>query len=327
MQIVGIDVSKLTLDVHCYGHTATADPVGNSVAGFKSLDKWLKHKVSKCKENVLIVMEYTGIYTYNLERFLEQKGWKYVKRPALDFKRSSGMRRGKTDRMDAVMISEYGYMRQSTLKPMAPLTDSQVALQQLMAHRDKLVADRASYQSRLKELKGQMGKKMNNRIEISSTYLMEVITVEINEIEREIKLAIASDEAVQTNYELVSSVRGIGFATAVHLLIATENFTRFENHRKFACYCGVAPFDHKSGSSIRGKTRVSHLANKKLKSLLTMAALTAIKYDADLKAKYEQKVQEGKPKMSAINIIRIKLIERVFTVIKRQTKYELRAVA
>jgi transposase len=301
--------------------------VTNNASGFKSLDKWMKHKVSKCKEEVLVVMEYTGIYTYNLERFLEQKGWKYVKRPALDIKRSGGMRRGKTDKLDAIMISEYGWMRQATLKPMVPLTDSQVALQQLMAHRDKLVADRASYQSRLKELKGQMGSKMNERIEQSSTYLMEVITVEIKEIEQEIKEVVASDQAVQTNFELVSSVRGIGFATAVHLIIATENFTRFENHRKFACYCGVAPFDHKSGSSIRGKTRVSHLANKKMKSLLTMAALTAIKYDADLKAKYEQKVQEGKPKMSAINIIRIKLIERIFTVIKRQSKYELRAVA
>jgi transposase len=327
MQIVGVDVSKLTLDVHCYGHSASADPVTNNPLGFKSLDKWMKHKVSKCKEDVLIVMEYTGIYTYNLERFLQEKGWKYVKRPALDIKRSAGMRRGKTDKMDAVMISQYGWMRQATLKPTAPLNDSQVALQQLMAHRDKLVADRASYQSRLKELKGQMGSKMNENIEQSSKYIMEVLTVEIKGIEKEIKQVIAADEAVQTNFELVSSVRGIGFATAVHLLITTENFTRFDNHRKFACYCGVAPFDHQSGSSIRGKTRVSHLANKKIKSLLTMAALTAIKYDADLKAKYEQKVQEGKPKMSAINIIRIKLIERVFTVIKRQTKYELRAVA
>ena len=326
MQIVGVDVSKLTLDVHCYGHPKSADPVSNDPSGFKSLDKWMKHKVSKCKDDVLVVMEYTGIYTYNLERFLQHKGWKYVKRPALDIKRSCGMRRGKTDRMDAIMISEYGWMRQATLKPMVPLTDNQVALQQLMAHRDKLVADRASYQSRLKELKGQMGSKMNESIEESSIYLMEVITVQIKEIEKEIKQTIASNEAVQTNFELISTVRGIGFATAVHLLITTENFTRFENHRKFACYCGIAPFDHKSGTSIRGKTRVSHLANKKIKSLLTMAALTAIKYDRDLKAKYEQKVQEGKPKMSAINIIRIKIIERVFTVIRRQTKYELRAV-
>lgn len=327
MQIVGVDVSKLTLDLHCYGHSTSPDPVANNPAGFKNLDKWMNKKVSKIKEDVLIVMEYTGIYTYNLERFLQKKGWKYVKRPALDIKRSCGMRRGKSDIMDARMISEYGWMRQSILKPMLPAPDSQVELQQLMAHRDKLVADKASYQCRLKELKGQMQNKMNEKIEQSSQYVIDVLTVEITEVEKAIKQAISSDEALQANYELITSIRGIGFVTAVHLLITTENFTRFENHRQFACYCGVAPFDHKSGSSIRGKTRVSHLANKTIKSLLTMAALTAIQHDADLKNKYEQKLKEGKPKMSAINIIRIKLIERVFTVIKRQSKYELRAAA
>lgn len=327
MQIVGVDVSKLTLDVHCYGHCTSPDPVGNNTVGFKNLDKWINKKVSRIKQEVLIVMEYTGIYTYNLERFLQQKCWQYVKRPALDIKRSGGMRRGKSDVMDARMISEYGWMRQSVLKPMVPASDSQVELQQLMAHRDKLVADKASYQSRLKELKEQMQNKMNNRIEESTKYLMQVLAVEIKEVEKAIKQLISADEALEVSYELVSSVRGIGFATAVHLLIATENFTRFNNHRKFACYCGIAPFDHKSGSSIRGKTRVSHLANKKIKSLLTMAAFTAIQHDLDLKNKYEQKLREGKPKMSAINIIRVKLIERIFTVIKRQTKYELRAVA
>ena len=120
---------------------------------------------------------------------------------------------------------------------------------------------------------------------------------------------------------------GIGFATAVHLLIATENFTRFEDVRKLICYCGVAPFEHSSGTSIRGKTRVSHLANKKLKSLLTMAAISAIQHDPELKAKYEQKLKEGKAKMSALNIIRAKLIERVFAVIKKQKAYELRTAA
>jgi len=327
MQIIGVDVSKLTLDLHCYGHSSSPDPVGNNLSGFKTMAKWINKKVSNCNEDILIVMEYTGIYTYNLERFLKEKGWNYVKRPALDIKRSCGIRRGKTDSMDARIISEYGWMRQSVLKPMVPLSDTQVELQQLMAYRDKLVADRASYQSRLKELKGQMQSRLNEQIEQSSEYIMQVLSVEIKQAEKNIKALIGSEEELQTNYDLVTSVRGIGFATAVHLLITTENFTRFDSHRKFACYCGVAPFDHTSGSSIRGKTRVSHLANKKLKSLLTMAALTAIKYDADLKAKYEQKVQEGKPKMCAINIIRIKLIERIFTVIKRQTKYELRAAA
>jgi transposase len=327
MCIIGVDVSKLTLDLHCYGHCSSPAPVSNNSSGFRAFEKWMKQKVSKNKDDVLIVMEYTGIYTYNLERFLNEKQWKYVKRPALDILRSCGMRRGKTDFMDAKMISEYGWMRQSTLKPTVVLTDQQMQLQQLMAYRDKLVADKASHQSRLKELKGQMQNKMHEQIERSSIYIMEMLTIEIKEVERTIKETISSDEALSTNYELLISITGIGFATAVHLLITTENFSRFENHRKFACYCGVAPFDHKAGSSIRGKTRVSHLANKKIKSLLTMAALTAIKYDRDLKEKYQQKVQEGKPKMCALNIIRVKLIERIFTIIARQTKYEIRAVA
>lgn len=327
MQIVGVDVSKLTLDLHCHGHNVCAAPVKNNPSGFKNLDKWLKTKVSKSQEEVMIVMEYTGIYTYNLERFLAAKGWKYVKRPALDIKRSCGMRRGKTDKMDAIMISEYGWMRHASLSPMTPLNDSQVELQQLMTYRDKLVADKASYQCRLKELKGQMQDKMNEQIENSTQYIMQVLTIEIKEAERAILKLLAEDEALQTNYELLRSVRGIGFASAVHLIIVTENFSRFDNHRKFACYCGVAPFSHTSGTSIRGKTRVSHLANKKIKSLLTMASFTAVRFDSDLKAKYEQKLNEGKAKMCAINIIRAKLIERIFTVIKRQTKYELRAVA
>jgi transposase len=327
MHIIGVDVSKSKLDYHCYGHSVTPEPVVNSLKGYRQLQKWIKLKVSREKEEVLIVMEYTGIYTYNIERFLEQQGWKYVKRPALDIKRSVGMQRGKSDKADARMISKYGWMNRDILKPMKPTVDKLVELQQLMAYRDKLVADKASHQTRLKELEEQMGNKLGDKISQSAKYIMEVLAVEIGELEKAIKECLATDEVLQTNYDLLVSIRGIGFVSAVAIIIATENFTRFDDHRKFACYCGVAPFTHTSGSSIRGKTRVSHLANKKIKSLLTLAAFTAVRYDADLKAKYEQKRKEGKPLMSVINIIRAKLIERIFTVINRQTPYVLKAVA
>ena len=94
--------------------------------------------------------------------------------------------------------------------------------------------------------------------------------------------------------------------------------------RKLICYCDVAPFKHESGTSIRGQTLVSPLANKKLKTLLTMAAICPIRFDSGLKAKYYQKVGEGKPKMSVLNIIRAKLIERILTVVKRGSPYEIR---
>jgi len=323
---MGMDVSKKTLDCHLFVQQKSLPAVSNDSKGFKAIKRWLKKEL-KSLDGLLVVMEYTGIYTYQVERFLEHQRIKFVKRPALDIKRSLGMVRGKSDAIDARFISKYGWMRKDELQPMAVLSDTQLELQQLMGHRDKLVADQASYQSKLKEMISQMGEKVNAKLVGSMKLVMEVLKQEIKETEKAIKELIACDESLQTNYELACSVTGIGFATAVHLLIATENFTRFSDVRKLICYCGVAPFEHSSGTSIRGKVRVSHLANKKLKSLLTMAAISAIQHDPELKAKYEQKLKEGKAKMCVLNIIRAKLIERVFAVIKKQKPYEIRLAA
>lgn len=323
---MGMDVSKKTLDCHLFVQQKSLGAVANDNKGFKTVNRWLKKEVKNIN-GLLVVMEYTGIYTYQVERFLEQQNIRFVKRPALDIKRSLGMVRGKSDKVDARFISKYGWMRKEELQPMCVLSDTQLELQQLMSHRDKLVADHASYQSKLKELIAQMGKKINKLMVASMKQVMDVLAQQIKETEKAIKELIESDESLQKNYKLACSVIGIGFATTVHLLIATENFTRFNDVRKLICYCGVAPFEHSSGTSIKGKVRVSHLANKKLKSLLTMAAISAIQHDPELKAKYEQKVKEGKAKMCVLNIIRAKLIERVFAVIKKQKPYELRLAA
>lgn len=324
--IMGMDVSKKTLDCHLFIQQKSLPPVSNDSKGFKTIKRWLLKEL-KTTEGLLVVMEYTGIYTYGIKRFLEQQQIKFVKRAALDVKRSLGMVRGKSDKVDAKFISKYGWMRKEELQPMSALSDAQLELQQLMSHRDKLVSDKASYQSKLKELVSQMGQKVNEKMTASMKYVMEILAQEIKETEASIKELISADQPLQTNYDLVCSVTGIGFATSVHLLIAAENFTRFSDVRKLICYCGIAPFEHSSGTSIRGKVRVSHLANKKIKSLLTLAAMSAIQHDPELKLKYEQKVKEGKPKMSVVNIIRAKLIERVFVVIKKQKPYELRVAA
>ena len=323
--ILGADISKHTIDIHCFGKPDCL-MISNDSKGFKELIKWIKRQVSRDFEGVIVVMEYTGIYTYNFENFLHDKSIDYVKRPALDIKRSAGIKRDKTDKADARMISKYGWQRREELQPMKPLSSIQLDLQQLMAYRDKLVADKSSYQSRIKELKGQMQQKLNQCIIQSTENIMQLLKEEIKKTEAAIKELVAKDEALAANYELVQSVKGIGFSTTVHMLIKTENFTRFDA-RKFACYCGVAPFKNESGTSIRGRTKTSHLANSKIKSLLTMAAISAINHDPQLKIKYEQKLQEGKAKMVALNIIRFKLIERIFSVIKRQSPYILSTAA
>ena len=324
--VLGIDVSKTSLDCHLHVQGKTLSEVSNDSKGFAKLVKWLKVNCIK-PEELLVVMEYTGIYTYGLERYLHQHGISFVKRPALDIKRSLGMVRGKTDKADARFIGKYGWMRREELVPMKPVEKELVTLQQLMTYRDKMVADRASYQARMKELKEHVTDGVHPGIIGSSDRMMLNLSTEIKLIEKDISRLIENNLLLRESYELVTSVVGIGFATAVHFIISTENFTRFSDVRKLICYCGVAPFKHESGSSIRGKTRVSDLANKKLKTLLTMAAICAVRFDPGLKAKYQQKIAEGKPKMSVLNIIRAKLIERIFVVVKRQSKYEIRAAA
>ncbi|MEO8109364.1 MAG: transposase [Ginsengibacter sp.] len=91
--------------------------------------------------------------------------------------------------------------------------------------------------------------------------------------------------------------------------------------RKLACYCGVAPFEYSSGSSIRGRTQVHFMANKKLKCNLHMASLSAVKLDTDLKAYYEKKVAEGKSKLSVLNAVKNKLLARVVAVVNKQQEY------
>ena len=120
----------------------------------------------------------------------------------------------------------------------------------------------------------------------------------------------------------MTSVTGVGPVVAVNILVTTDEFKKFETPAQFACYSGVAPFEHTSGKSIRGRSRVSHLANKKIKTLLNLAARAAITAKGELREYYLRKVAQGKNKMSVLNAIRNKIIQRIFCVIKRGTPYQ-----
>ncbi|RZK16725.1 MAG: IS110 family transposase, partial [Flavobacterium sp.] len=103
---------------------------------------------------------------------------------------------------------------------------------------------------------------------------------------------------------------------------SSNEFKDITDPRKFACYSGVAPFEHRSGSSVRGKSRVSSLGNKAVKSLLHLAAMAAIGCNEELKDYYQRKVAEGKNKMLVLNAVRNKLIHRIFACVNQNRKYE-----
>ena len=137
----------------------------------------------------------------------------------------------------------------------------------------------------------------------------------------EIDSLINEQEPLKQNFHLLQSIKGVGKILALNAIIKTHNFTRFVNARKFACFCGTAPFPHESGTSIKRKSRVSHLADKQMKSLLDLSAKSAIQYDKELREYYLRRTANGKSKMSTINIVRNKILYRMFAVIKRQTPF------
>ena len=132
---------------------------------------------------------------------------------------------------------------------------------------------------------------------------------------------ISEDEELSRLFELATSVKGIGLQIATHMLIVTHGFTKFKNWRKFSCYCGLAPFEYSSGSSIRGRTKVSHLGNKKVKAMIGNGVASAIQNDPEIAIYYKRKLDEGKHKMVVLNAIKNKLISRVFSVVKRGTPF------
>lgn len=155
-----------------------------------------------------------------------------------------------------------------------------------------------------------------------SNSLIKSIEAKMEAVDKKLLEIVNQDKELKGIFDLIISVHGVGKQTALFILIYTNGFTRFNESRKFACYCGIAPFKHTSGTSIRGRTRVSYLANKKLKALLTMCAINTIKKENELKIYYDRRIKEGKSHMSTLNILRNKIVSRIFATVKRGTPYQ-----
>jgi len=134
---------------------------------------------------------------------------------------------------------------------------------------------------------------------------------------------IDADKRLKKLFSCIESVPGVGRVTAPEIIINTNEFNRINNARKYPCYAGEAPFEHISGTSVRGKTRTCKKANRKAKSLLHMASLVPSRYCEELREYYERKVAEGKNKMNVLNAVKNKIIHRIFACVNQKRKYEL----
>ena len=318
---IGIDVAKLTLDFCLL--TEDQQPEQDQILNTqKSIDTFLK-KLNKsgCQmDKTLFVFENTGICSSLLALVLSENNLDYAQVPALEIKRSLGITRGKSDKVDAKEIAHYAKRNADkiTLSVLPELSLQQLKL--VFSEREKTVAAIKIFE-RTKENEMFLSKEVFGSVKTINNQTTKHLKKQLALLDEKIKKLIREDENLYEQQQLLKSIPGIGEVTSVYLLMATKGFTAFANARKFACYSGVAPFEHTSGTSIKGKTRVSHLADKKMKTLLHMVSLTAIKYDPELKEYYSRKKAEGKHTMLVLNNIKCKIVYRIFAVIQRKSNF------
>ena len=318
-QIIGIDVSKKSMDV-CIHSTQDVKQFANTKHGISVFLKWVTSAGIDFK-STLFVFEHTGMYSYFLTQTLSSKRYHYYRASGLEIKRSMSIVRGKSDSVDAKRIALYGYRRRAELRPTKNTKEPVDLLKSLLCLKRKLIKQRASFKGTLKEQKAIYNNKDFNTVFDVQQDVIDHLSKQIKVIEAQMAAIIKKDRELSTNYKLITGIKGVGCEMATTAIIYTDNFTRFDNWRKFSAYCGTAPFLYQSGTSIKGRTKVSHMANKKIKSLIHMCAITSILYNPEMKQFYERRIAQGKSKMSTINIVRNKLIARIFAVVKRQTPY------
>ena len=238
----------------------------------------------------------------------------------MHIKRSLGLTRGKNDKIDSRRIAEYAYRfyDKADIKGYCPSGIQR--LRDLLTTRERLNKSLKSIIVSIKELKRV---DIEQAIDLETYQLAAIrgIKESISEVEEAMFETIDRDSHLRQHCEMATSIPGVGKILAIKLIVYTQVFNRFESVRQLACYSGVAPFEHRSGTSLNGKTGVSKFANMDLKSTLHLASLSAIQHNPDLKAYYHRKVSEGKSKMCVINAVRNKLLSRIIAVVNRQTPY------
>ena len=319
-EIIGIDVSKLSLDVRLH-LSAQSCKFDNDPAGIFQMIQWCEKRSGLKREALFFIFEHTGLYSYPLAKQFTALGIAYSMESGLAVKRSLGITRGKDDHIDAIKLALYGYRLRDELTPYQLAEKAIQQLQSLLKLRDRLVKQRSGYKASLKEQKSVLDHKDYQLLLSIQKQLISQLSEHVKKVEAQLRVLINADEKLKTLYKLIRSVKGVGDQTAYHCIVFTHGFTRFKTWRQFAAYCGTAPFPYQSGSSIRGRTKVSHLANKQIKKLLNMCAMVAIQHDPQLKAYYQRKIQQGKAKMSVINAVRNKILARIFAVVNRKTPF------
>ena len=319
---VGIDVSKQTLDICLLKdgimHSFRSE---NSLEGLKALFRAHTDLKALKRQSTIYCFEQMGFYNNHLYAFLEHKKAAFSVQIPLHLKKSMGLVRGKSDKIDAQRIALFTSKNAELLKLWVRPREIILQLKALSAQRRRLLIARAQLRVPLNESTAFVSKGFMKLAIDTSSNTLAALSSDLKKIEALILKLIREDESLNHLFQVITSVNYIGEVIAVSLIIATNEFKNFDNAKQFASYAGIAPFTYQSGTSLDSKGHISFFGNKDIKTLLHLAAVGSMRYDEELRDYYRRKVAEGKHGLVVLNAVRNKIVKRIFTCVKEDRMF------
>ena len=324
-QVLGIDVAQKELVVclakmnddwtsQLYAHKTFA----NTANGFKALLQWTK-KLTDPDISIRYVMEATGVYHESLAYFLNDQGLEVsivLPNKISNYARSLTIKTV-TDKTASEAIAQFGLERNIDLwqKPLPTYKK----IRQLTRERDQIIVERTMVKN---QLHAELVEAEPNKTSITRIKKrIELLTKQEKEITSEIRQLIVADEKVSSTVKLLRSIPGIGMLTAATVLAETNGFDLIRNKRQLASYAGLDVKEKQSGTSVKGKPKISKKGNRFLRKAMHLPALTAIRHDERFKSAFVRLVSKHGIKMKAVVAVQRKLLEMMFTLYKSNQSY------
>jgi transposase len=309
LSTLGIDIAKLKFNVCLINHSSKLKHkvFANTATGFEQLLNWL---AKQSVERAHACLKATGTYGEALALWLHQAGHlvSVVNPAAIKAFAASRLSRTKTDRVDAELIARFCIAQAPPA--WTPLPAEVRELQALVRRLESLIEMRVAEENRL-----EAGITVE-AVKASIEELIVHLSAQIKQTESLIRTHIKDHPRLKEQSALLSSIPGIALTTAATLLAEITDITKYSSARQVAAYAGLVPRERTSGSSVRGRTRLSKIGNARLRRALYFPAITALRCSPFFQAWAKGLQERGKGKMSVIGAAMRKLIHLAYGVLK-----------
>ena len=325
-QNVGIDVSKSSITVAIAQKMLDQSVVikstktfVNNLSGFEAMTKWIQQFTDRSLV-IHYCMEATGVYYESLAYWLfeSQKPVSVIlAKQAKKFAESLNVK-SKTDDIDARVLAQMGVDR--VLSLWSPASTQMRNLKQLSRERSALKDEQSAIKNKLHALNHSHMPDERSIERIKDR--LALIEKQTKEVEQDMKNIVAKDPDLKERIDNVCTIKGVAFITAISIIAETNGFALFHSRSQLVCYSGYNVVEKQSGTSVKGKTKISKKGNKHIRKTLHYPALSAAQHDPKMKETYQRINQKTDIKMKGAVAVQRKILVLIYTLFKNNEKFD-----